>query len=320
MRVRPRIAGYSSRWMRQTQSSARAACCAVGAGVQLAPLLGQAVGPLHLGIARGLARRDSRSVRPPARSATTPARRASRGACPRDSRCRPARGRAGPSGRRRGGTSPGSPRPGRVPSGGGGETSAARMAPEASSVTVSQQMCWPVAKGTFSTASTCQTSWGWAAWGTDARRRRGGGAGDGRRPGRRRVGGSGPRGGGARAAWLAELEPDQARPPRRGGRGSELAGDAEQLPGGRRDRTTQAAIVGGQQPGQAVAAVQPPDLPDRAVGDRAARPRSGSRGCPADDVARSPGGEGRERARHGSRLLNQGGDQSLTDSLCYPCR
>jgi hypothetical protein len=32
------------------------------------------------------------------------------------------------------------------------------MAPEASSVTVSQQMRWPVANGTFSTASTCQTS------------------------------------------------------------------------------------------------------------------------------------------------------------------
>ena len=50
------------------------------------------------------------------------------------------------------------------------------MAPEASSVTVSQQMRRPVAKGTFSTASTCQISWGWSAWETTTaalRRRRG---------------------------------------------------------------------------------------------------------------------------------------------------
>ena len=51
------------------------------------------------------------------------------------------------------------------PTGGGGETSVARMAPEASSVTVSQQMRRPVAKGTFSTASSCQISWGWVRLG-----------------------------------------------------------------------------------------------------------------------------------------------------------
>jgi hypothetical protein len=99
---------------------------------------------------------------------------AGRGTSPRDSRCRRARGRAGPSGRRRGGTSPGWRARGRVPTGGGGETSVAKMAPEASSVTVCQQMRWLMANGTFSTASTCQISWGWTAWGP--RRRPHGGA------------------------------------------------------------------------------------------------------------------------------------------------
>ena len=135
--------------------------------------------------------------------------------------------RAGPSGRRRGGTSLGSPSPGRVPSDGGGESSAARMAPDASSVTVSQ-MCWGVAKGTFSTASTCQTSWGWAAQGTTAavaRRRRGRWT-----PARTKARLEAPdRGDGGAAGVLAELQSDQSGAP--GGMLSlELAGDAGAAP------------------------------------------------------------------------------------------
>ena len=262
-RVRPRIAGYSSRWMRPTQSNARAACLQ-SVQVRSSPHcwvrpLDRSTWGLRVGWAGG-----SRSVRPPARLTTTLARGAGRGTSPRDSRCRRARGRAGPSGRRRGGTSPGSRARGRVPTGGGGETSVARMAPEASSVTVSQQMRWPVANGTFSTASTCQISWGWTAWGTTtaaARRRRGR-----LTPARTKASWRVRTEGRSRScAVLAELESDQPGAPD-GVFSLEIAGDAEQFLDWRGDRTTTGAIVGSQSLA-IVSAVQPPDVPDRAIGD-----------------------------------------------------
>jgi hypothetical protein len=68
------------------------------------------------------------------------------------------------------------------------------------------------------------------------------------------------------AGVLAELEPDQPGPP--GGMlALEFAGDAEQLPGGRRDRSAVAGIAR-DEPVEAMATEQPPDLPGSAVGDR----------------------------------------------------
>ena len=148
---------------------------AVGAGVQLAPLLGQAVGPLHLGIAGGWPGGFQIGSTPSPINHNASSEGRSRDV-PRGSRCRLARGRVGPSSRRPAEHLLDGAAAGYVPTDGGGETSVARMAPEASSVTVSQQIRWPVANGTFSTASTCQISWGWAASGTTTapvRRRRG---------------------------------------------------------------------------------------------------------------------------------------------------
>ena len=84
-------------------------------------------------------------------------------------------------------------------------------------MTVSQQMRWPVAKGTFSTASTCQISWGWTAWGTTtarcaaAPRAMDAGADEGELE-------ATDRGQAALGRVLAELETDQARRPRQGAR------------------------------------------------------------------------------------------------------
>ena len=103
---------------------------------------------------------------------------------------------------------------------------------------------------------------------------------------------------------LAELESDQPGAP---GRvfALEIAGDLEQFLDSRGDRTTTGAIVGSQSLA-VVSAEQPPDVPDRAIGDR--------------QLGRDPGqGDAllmtshdllaerdRERARHGSRLRSFG--------------
>ena len=64
---------------------------------------------------------------------------------------------------------------------------------------------------------------------------------------------------------LAELESDQPGAPD-GVFSLEIAGDAEQFLDWRGDRTTTGAIVGSQSLA-IVSAVQPPDVPDRAIGD-----------------------------------------------------
>lgn len=64
---------------------------------------------------------------------------------------------------------------------------------------------------------------------------------------------------------LAELEPDQAGAP--GGVFTfEIAGDLEQFLDSRRDRATTGAIAGSQVLAL-MSAEQPPDVPDRAIGD-----------------------------------------------------
>jgi hypothetical protein len=65
---------------------------------------------------------------------------------------------------------------------------------------------------------------------------------------------------------LAELESDQAGAP---GRvlALEVAGELEQILDSRRDRTTTGTIVGSESLAVA-SAVQPPDVPDRAIRDR----------------------------------------------------
>ena len=108
------------------------------------------------------------------------------------------------------------------------------------------------------------------------------------------------RGDGGAAGVLAELQSDQAGAP--GGMlALELAGDAEQLPGGRRDRTAVAAIAGGESV-EAMPAEQPPDLPDGAVGDRQVGRDPGQRDTllmTSHDLLAERDGE---RAGHVSRL------------------
>jgi hypothetical protein len=74
------------------------------------------------------------------------------------------------------------------------------------------------------------------------------------------------RGKAALALALAELESDQAGAPG-GVFALEIAGDGQQFPGSSRDGASTATIVGRQSIGT-VSAVEPPDLPDRAVRDR----------------------------------------------------
>ena len=99
----------------------------------------------------------------PGRAAIRPGPAAARSSGPRDGRCRPGSAGAAPSGRRRGGRVSGRRRARWPATAAGGERSLASSAPEHSSVTVIQLTSSPVASRAFSTASTCQTSWG--AWG-----------------------------------------------------------------------------------------------------------------------------------------------------------
>jgi hypothetical protein len=110
---------------------------------------------------------------------------------------------------------------------------------------------------------------------------------------------------------LAELETDQPGAP--GGMVPlDRAGDAEQLLGAGGDGAPLAAIVRGQSL-ETGSAVEPPDLPDRAIRDRQVRGDLGQRQAllmTTDDLLT----EGdREGARHGSRLREPAtGDHQLT--------
>jgi hypothetical protein len=99
---------------------------------------------------------------------------------------------------------------------------------------------------------------------------------------------------------LSELESDQAGAPG-GVLALEIAGDGQQLPGSSGDRTSTGAIVG-RQSIETVSAVEPPDLPNRAIRDR----KIGgdlSQGeallMASHDLLTE---RDRERARHGNRL------------------
>jgi hypothetical protein len=98
----------------------------------------------------------------------------------------------------------------------------------------------------------------------------------------------------------AELESDQPGAPG-GVFPLELAGDPEQLTCTRRDGASVAAIVRGELL-RTPAAVESPDLPDCAIGDRQVRSNLSQREAllmTADDLLAE---RDRERLRHGSRL------------------
>jgi hypothetical protein len=108
------------------------------------------------------------------------------------------------------------------------------------------------------------------------------------------------RGEGCLRGVVVELESDQPGAP--GGMVPlEVAGDAEQLVGARGDGASLAAIVRGQSL-ETLSAVEPPDLPDRAIGDRQVRGDLSEREAllmTAHDLLTK---RDREGARHGSRL------------------
>src|SRR4051794_11612806 len=108
------------------------------------------------------------------------------------------------------------------------------------------------------------------------------------------------RGDGGALGVLAELRPDPPGAP--GGMVAlQLAGDAGQLAGARGDRAPPGARVRGQ-PLEAMSAVGPPDLADRAIGDRQRGGDPGQRGAllmTAHDLLTE---RDREAARHRSRL------------------
>jgi hypothetical protein len=120
------------------------------------------------------------------------------------------------------------------------------------------------------------------------------------------------RGDGGAAGVLAELQADQAGAPS-GMLPLELAGDPEQLPRGRRDRTAVAAIAGVESV-EAMPAEQPPDLADGAVGDRQVDRDPGKRDTllmAAHDLLAEGDGE---RAGHVSRLREPAmGDHRLME-------
>jgi hypothetical protein len=112
------------------------------------------------------------------------------------------------------------------------------------------------------------------------------------------------RGDAATVRVLAELESNQAGAPG-GVVALELAGDLEQLLDSRGDRATTGAIVGSQALA-IVSAVQPPDVPDRGIGDRQVGRDLGQGQAllmTAHDLLTE---RDREWARHGSRLRNSG--------------
>ena len=113
------------------------------------------------------------------------------------------------------------------------------------------------------------------------------------------------RGDAATVCVLAELESNQPGTPG-GVFPLERAAELEQLLGGRGDRATTGAIVG-RQARAIVAAGQPPDVPDRSIGDRQLSRDLGQGQAllmTADDLLTE---RDREGARHGSRLRGPGG-------------
>jgi hypothetical protein len=99
---------------------------------------------------------------------------------------------------------------------------------------------------------------------------------------------------------VAELESDQPGAPG-GVLPLEIAGNTEQLLDSRRDRTTTRLIVGSQSV-ETVSAVQPPDVPDRAIGDREVGSDFGQGETLLATMHDLLTVRDRERARHGSRI------------------
>jgi hypothetical protein len=99
---------------------------------------------------------------------------------------------------------------------------------------------------------------------------------------------------------LAELESDQAGAP---GRvlALEVAGEVEQILNSRGDRTTTGAIVGSQSLA-IVSAMQPPDVPNRAIRDRQIGRDLGQGEALLTTSHDLLTERDRKRARHGSRL------------------
>ena len=108
----------------------------------------------------------------------------------------------------------------------------------------------------------------------------------------------------APARALAEFESDESGPPS-GVVAFELAREFEQLLGWPGNRPTTRAIIGGQSLAIG-AAGQPPDVPDRAIGDGQFRRDQSQREsllATTDDLLTE---RDRERMRHGSRLRSLG--------------
>jgi len=99
---------------------------------------------------------------------------------------------------------------------------------------------------------------------------------------------------------VAELESDQPGAPG-GVFPLEIAGNAEQLLDVRGDPTTTRVIVGSQSV-ETASAAQPPDVPDRAIGDREVGSDLGQGEALLMTVHDLLTERDRERARHGSRL------------------
>ena len=121
------------------------------------------------------------------------------------------------------------------------------------------------------------------------------------------------RGEGATVRVRFELESDEPGAPG-GVLPLERAAELEQLLGGRGDRATTGAIVGSQA-GAITSAGQPPDVPDRGIGDRQLSRDLGQGQAllmTADDLLTE---RDREGARHGSRLRDpEGVEEWLTDA------
>jgi hypothetical protein len=108
------------------------------------------------------------------------------------------------------------------------------------------------------------------------------------------------RGDGGPMGVPAELESDQAGAPG-GVLPLDLAGDPEQLTGARGDGAPLATIIRGQSL-RTPAAVESPDLPDRAIGDGQVRGDPGQRGALLMTTHDLLTERDRERLQHGGRL------------------
>jgi hypothetical protein len=112
---------------------------------------------------------------------------------------------------------------------------------------------------------------------------------------------------------VAELEPDQAGAPG-GVVALEIAGDLEQFLDSRGNRATTGAIVGSQILARMLAE-QPPDVPDRAIGDGQLSRDLGQGDALLMTTHNLLAERDRERTWHGSRLRSfRTRDESLTDA------